>query len=131
MGKSAAQLTAFGASAYPRANLGEASPEQVDRTGMTGEDNAKQRLELAIGRLEAALSNLAARRHASEDDLERMRSEKDALSDELASARAENDTLRQQLADLQGSYATLEETTDAVSHRLDAAIEELRKLMAD
>ncbi len=78
---------------------------------MSAVDDANQRLEAALSRLEVALqSRLAAQDSGAT-------SEREQLEQEMAAGRAQ--------------FATLKESSAAVSQRLDAAIGQLKSVLAE
>ncbi|MFQ5984813.1 MAG: DUF4164 family protein [Alphaproteobacteria bacterium] len=78
-------------------------------------DGTHQRLIKAVNRLEAAA--------------ERIVREREALGAELAALRADHDKLSAALLQSEEDYGALQAMAEAVSHRLDAAIGQLKSVL--
>ena len=98
---------------------------------MADDDGAKARLEAAVQRLESALGRVAEQDGAGSADLSQLRLELDRRDSELAALRAERDQLSQTLADTCAEAASLQGAMDAVSTRLDKAINSVHALLEE
>ncbi|MDH3738086.1 MAG: DUF4164 domain-containing protein [Alphaproteobacteria bacterium] len=80
---------------------------------MTIVDDANQRLDAALSRLEAVMqTHLAA-------------------PDKVSAAQADRARLEQEMGTVRSEYASLKETSTQVSQRLDAAIGKVKTLLAE
>jgi chromosome segregation ATPase len=98
-------------------------------TTMADNSGAKTRLETAVQRLEMALSRVIGPGGAQAGDVDRLRQDINGLDSELTALRAERDNLIQELADARAEGAALQGSMDAVSNRLDHAIETAHALL--
>ena len=96
---------------------------------MADDAGAKARLEAAVQRLETALGRVVERDGAGTADIAGLRQELKGLDSELTAARAERDSLAGELAQARAEGAALQEAMDAVSARLDNAINSVHALL--
>ena len=102
---------------------------------MADDAGAKARLEAAVRRLETALSRAAEQSGAggkgSTDagEVDGLRRELEALDSDLAAARTDRDRLAGELTLAKADGATLQAAMDAVSSRLDGAINSVHALL--
>jgi chromosome segregation ATPase len=97
---------------------------------MADDSGAKERLETAVQRLEAALGRVVESGGAeAKVDAERLRQDIGGLDSELAALRTERDGLVQELAEARAEGAALQSAMDAVSTRLDQAIASVHALL--
>jgi len=88
---------------------------------MASFDEARQRFESAVERLEAAAAGIDETPAAAGRD----------LSAELAETRAERDRLAGELAEMRVQCDALRAAADQASTRLDGTIERVRSLIGD
>jgi predicted nucleic acid-binding Zn-ribbon protein len=99
---------------------------------MADDAGAKARLEAAVRRLETALSRAAEQSGAGSTDageVDGLRRELEALDSDLTAARADRDRLAGELTQAKADGATLQAAMDAVSSRLDGAINSVHALL--
>ena len=96
---------------------------------MADDAGAKARLEAAVKRLETALGRVVERDGAGAEDIAGLRQELSGLDSQLAEARAERDSLTGELAEARAEGVALQEAMDAVSARLDGAINSVHALL--
>ena len=96
---------------------------------MADDAGAKARLEAAVQRLETALGRVVDRGGAGAGGIAGLRQELKGLDSQLAEARAERDNLAGELAAARAEGAALQEAMDAVSARLDGAINSVHALL--
>jgi chromosome segregation ATPase len=98
-------------------------------SNMADDAGAKARLEAAVQRLETALGRVAGRDSSGAEDIARLRQELGSLDSELAAARAERDSMAEELTRTRAEGASLQAAMDAVSARLDTAINSVHALL--
>ena len=99
---------------------------------MADDAGAKARLEAAVQRLESALGRVAEQGGAGSADageVDGLRRELDALDSDLYAARAVRDRLAEELTQAKADGAALQAAMDAVSSRLDNAINSVHALL--
>ncbi|MFP6772798.1 MAG: DUF4164 family protein [Alphaproteobacteria bacterium] len=99
---------------------------------MADDAGAKARLEAAVQRLESALGRVAEQGGAGSADageVDGLRRELDALDSDLNAARADRDRLAEGLTQAKADGAALQAAMDAVSSRLDNAINSVHALL--
>lgn len=96
---------------------------------MTDDAGAKERLETAVQRLEQALSRVTDKGSGGAADMDRLRQELDGREQELVAVRTERDRLVEELAQTKADGLALQTAMDAVSSRLDGAIDAVHALL--
>lgn len=96
---------------------------------MADDAGAKARLEAAVQRLETALGRIAERGGGGDADMAGLRQELGSLESDLTALRAERDGLADALTMAKAEGAALQAAMDAVSSRLDKAIETVHALL--
>ena len=101
---------------------------------MADDPGAKKRLETAVQRLETALGLVLGSEGmetGTAAEVDRLRQDIGGLDSELTSLRAERDGLSRELADARAEKAALQDAMDAVSARLEQAIETVHSLLGE
>lgn len=96
---------------------------------MSDIQNARDRLEQAVARLEHAVDETTAK-SVDTSALEALTAERDGLQERLARVEEENQNLVQQLSDMSEQNRALEALTDQIAGRLDSSIDKLKAAMA-
>ncbi len=97
-------------------------------------EEARTRLEIAVDRLDGAITKSLIKAEGDDSAVQReaiakLESERDALRSSLESLRADHEKLSAALRDAQENYAATQVVNEAVAGRLDAALGQVKQVL--